>query len=97
MLMAAHEMKCVAMGPFWVLSLREDSEKEDQDEVPRKTGYWILGGYQWWAVMVGSSGGLWWAVMVGSGGLLTDTNDAAGGRLPIGRRVQCRLYQRRAG
>ena len=66
-------------------------------EVPRKTGYWILGGYQWWAVMVGSSGGLWWAVMVGSGGLLTDTNDAAGGRLPIGRRVQCRLYQRRAG
>ena len=67
-------------------------------EVPRKTGYWILGGYQWWAVRVGSSGGLWWwAVIVGSGGLLTDTNDAAGGRLPIGRGVQCRLYQRRAG
>ena len=56
--MAAHEMKCVAMGPFWVLSLRQDSEKEDQDEVPRKTGYWILGGYQWWALMVGCDGRL---------------------------------------
>ena len=62
MLRAAHEMKCVAMDPFWVLSLREDSQKEDQDEVPRKTGYWILGGYQWWVLMVGCDGGLWWAL-----------------------------------
>ena len=26
--------------------------------VPRKTGYWILGGCPWWAVMVGCDGGL---------------------------------------
>ena len=53
-----HGMKCIAMDPFWVLCLREDSQKEDRDEVPRKMGYWILGGYQWWALMVGCDGRL---------------------------------------
>ena len=61
MLRAAHEMKCVAMGPFWgAESERRFSEGGSRrwPVVPRKTGYWILGGYQWWALMVGCDGGL---------------------------------------
>ena len=45
MLMAAHEMKCVAMGPFWVLSPRQDSEKGDQDDGPKFLGRRAIGSW----------------------------------------------------
>ena len=45
MLRAAHEMKCVAMDPFWVLSLRQDSEKEDQDDGPKFLGRRAIGSW----------------------------------------------------
>ena len=48
-----------AMDPFLVLSLREDSQKEDQDDGPkflgrRAIGSWVVahGGLWWWALVV---------------------------------------------
>ena len=76
MLRAAHEMKCVAMGPFWVLSLREDSQKDDQDDGlkflgRRAIGSWVVahGGLWWWAIVVGDGGGLWWTLVGCDSGL----------------------------
>ena len=38
-------MKYVAMDPFWVLSLREDSRKEDQDDGPKFLGRRAIGSW----------------------------------------------------
>ena len=38
-------MKYVAMDPFWVLSLRQDSQKEDQDDGPKFLGRRAFGSW----------------------------------------------------